>query len=72
MNRNLNRELENKFKKLDMKLNKLSVTKIESPNTATIFYSRLSKENNIYVSKDEFLSSTKFQFIVYSINKKDG
>ena len=55
-----------------MKLNKLSVTKIESPNTATIFYSRLSKENNIYVSKDEFLSSTKFQFIVYSINKKDG
>ena len=61
-----------KYEIIDKKINQLSVTKIERPNTTIIFYSRLIDENNINVSKDEFLPSAKFQNIVYSINQKAG
>jgi hypothetical protein len=71
-NQNLNRGLDNKYNIINKELNKSSVTKIERPNTTTIFYPRLINENNIYVSNDVFLPSAKFQNIFYGINNKAG
>jgi hypothetical protein len=69
INNTLNLEMENKYKQLDLKINRLVATQTEKPNTKTQFYPRVINKTDITFTDEEMTLLNKG--LKYNLNYRN-